>query len=69
MSFALPPEQTGPAAWYGPEIARRDDWLMKLDAADVAEIERATKALAGREADIAAIAAADFPLPTLGPRL
>lgn len=69
MSFTLPPEQTGPAAWYGPEVATRDDWLMKLDAAEVAEVERATKALAGREADIAAITAADFPLPTLGPRL
>ena len=69
MSFALPPEQTGPAAWYGPDIATRDDWLMKLSPADVAEIEAATKTLAAREADIAAIRAADFPLPTLGPRL
>ena len=24
----LPPEQTGAAAWYGPDIAKRDDWLM-----------------------------------------
>lgn len=69
MSFALPPEQTGPAAWYGPDLVTRDDWLMKLSPADVAEIEAATRALAGREADIAAIRAADFPLPTLGPRL
>ena len=69
MSFALPPEQTGPAAWYGPDLAPRDDWLMTLSAADVAEVERATLALAAREADIAAIRAADFPLPTLGPRL
>lgn len=69
MSLTLPPEQTGPAAWYGPEVATRDDWLMKLDTAEVAEVERATRALAGREADIAAITAADFPLPTLGPRL
>ena len=69
MSFVLPPEQTGPAAWYGPDVASRDDWLMTLGAADVAEVERATKALAGRDADIAAITAADFPLPTLGPKL
>ena len=69
MSFALPPEQTGAAAWYGPHLATRDDWLMKLDAAEVAEVERATLALAAHEADIAAIKAADFPLPTLGPRL
>jgi hypothetical protein len=69
MSSALPPEQTGAAAWYGPDLATRDDWLMTLSAADVAEVESATRALAAREADIAAIKAADFPLPTLGPRL
>lgn len=69
MSFVLPPEQTGPAAWYGPDVASRDDWLMTLEPGDVAEVERATRALAGRDADIAAITAADFPLPTLGPKL
>jgi len=69
MTFELPPEQTGAAAWYGPETSRRDDWLMPLDAADVAEVEAATKALVARSADIAAIAARDFPLPSLGPKL
>jgi hypothetical protein len=69
MSSDLPPEQTGAAAWYGPEITGRDDWLMPLTSAEVAEIEAATRALASREADIAAIATRDFPLPTLGPRL
>jgi hypothetical protein len=69
MSFDLPPEQTGAAAWYGPEITGRDDWLMPLVSAEIAEIETATRALASREADIATIAARDFPLPTLGPRL
>lgn len=69
MSGALPPEQTGAAAWYGPDMAARGDWLMPLSAADVGEIERAMAPLAAREADIAAITAADFPLPSLGPRL
>ena len=69
MSFELPPEQTGAAAWYGPEMSKRDDWLMPLSAAEIAEVETATKALAAREADIAAITAGDFPLPTLGPKL
>ena len=66
MSFELPPEQTGAAAWYGPEMAKRDDWLMPLSAAEIAEVESAATALARREADIAAITPADFPLPTLG---
>ena len=67
--FELPPEQKGEAAWYGPDMAKRSDWLMPLSSADVAEVEGVTKALAAREADIAAIKAQDFPLPTLGPRL
>jgi hypothetical protein len=69
MSFELPPEQTSAAAWYGPEMAKRDDWLMPLSAAEIAEVESAVAALARREADIAAITAADFPLPTLGAKL
>ena len=67
--FELPPEQTGEAAWYGPAMAQRTDWLMPLAAAEIAEIETAARALAAREADIASIAARDFPLPSLGPRL
>jgi len=69
MTFELPPEQTGPAAWYGPEIVKRTDWLMPLTPAEIAEVETAATALAAREADIAAIKASDFPLPTLGPKL
>lgn len=69
MAVELPPLQTGPAAWYGPDMSRRDDWLMPLTTADIVEIETATRALTTRQADIAAITARDFPLPTLGPAL
>src|SRR5262245_40664347 len=69
MSVVLPPAQTGPAAWYGPDMAARDEWLMPLTPADIREIERAAAPLAARDADIAAISAADFPLPSLGARL
>jgi hypothetical protein len=69
MSFELPPEQTGAAAWYGPEIAKDDSWTMPLSAADVAEIEAATQALVARDADIAVLKPQDFPLPTLAARL
>ena len=67
MPFELPPEQTSAAAWYGPDMAKRSDWLMPLSAAEIAEVESAATTLARREADIAAITPADFPLPTLGP--
>jgi len=69
MTIDLPPEQTGPAAWYGPEMARRDDWQMALSAAEIDEIESAARALVARDADIAVLAASDFPLPTLGAKL
>ncbi len=69
MSLDLPPEQTSAAAWYGPEIAKRSDWLLPLSPAEIAEVEAAARALAARQADIAAITAKDFPLPTLAPKL
>jgi len=69
MSFNLPPEQTGDAAWYGPDIIKRDDWLMPLTAAEIAEIEAATETLVSQGTDIATITADDFPLPMLGRKL
>lgn len=69
MSYELPPEQTGAAAWYGPEIAKRIDWQMPLSDAEVAEVEAATRALVARDADIAVLKPQDFPLPTLGAKL
>lgn len=65
----LPPVQTNPAAWYGPEMAKRTDWIVPLTPDDLAEIVAATRPLVAREADIAAVTARDFPLPTLGPKL
>ncbi len=69
MSFDLPPEQTSAAAWYGPEMAKRSDWLWPFSPAEIAEVEAAAKTLAARQADIAAITAKDFPLPTLALKL
>ncbi|TWS96592.1 TauD/TfdA family dioxygenase [Reyranella sp. CPCC 100927] len=66
---ALPSHQAGPAAWYGPDMAQRTDWIVALSAADLAEIDAATQRLAARAADIAQVTPADFPLPTLGPKL
>jgi hypothetical protein len=49
--------------------ARSAEWITPLSDADIAEIEAAAAPLAARGADIAALTAADFPLPTLAPRL
>ena len=67
----LPPLLHGPAVWRGPDMAARRDWVETFSAEDIAEIEAAIRPLAQANiaADIANIRAADFPLPTLGPRL
>jgi hypothetical protein len=65
----LPAPIRGPAAWYGPEMAKRTDWIHVLTAADITEITAAMRRLVNREADIARIAKTDFPLPTVGPKL
>ena len=62
---ALPPEQIGPEAWYGPDMAGRRDWIVALEPDDVAEIERAVRPIAARARDIAGLTRADFPLPRM----
>ena len=66
----LPPGQTGPAAWYGPQWRGHDEWIVRLSDSDVQEVEAATRAWQAQpRADPAPMRAADFPLPNLGPRL
>jgi hypothetical protein len=65
----LPPEIQGASAWYGPDMALRQDWIEILSEAEINEIEQSAKRLAGVSADIPSIRREDFPLPTLGPRL
>lgn len=65
----LPDEIQGPSAWYGPDLARRSDWLEYLSSTEVAEVERAVKRLGAQRRDIVTISSEDFPLPTLAPRL
>ena len=66
----LPPEQTGAAAWFGPQWAGRDDWIVRLSENDVDELEAAIAAWPARaDGAPAPREAADFPLPNLAPRL
>ena len=69
MQDELPPVQHGPAAWLGPDMAARRDWVELLSPSEVSEVEAAARSVSGRKADIAALSATDFPLPTLAPRL
>jgi hypothetical protein len=65
----LPPEVTDQSAWYGPDLARRTGWIRRLSDAEIAEVETATEHLDRSTRDLASLNQADFPLPTLGPRL
>ena len=59
----------GPSAWYGPDMARSDEWVYRLTADDIAEIESAVDDVERRGLDIVDIRRDDFPLPTLGSKL
>jgi hypothetical protein len=65
----LPPEIHGPSAWYGPDMARRRDWMVELSRDEVAEVEAAVDVTLARGTDVAAIRRDGFPLPLLAPRL
>ena len=66
----LPPEIHIPSTWDGPEISAQEaDWLAELNTNEIAELEKAAEPLLASNQNIAALTAADFPLPTLGPKL
>ncbi len=65
----LPPEIQGSSAWYGPDMARRTDWIETLSAVEIAEIDVAARRLAATDIDPASLRPEQFPLPTLAPRL
>lgn len=60
---------TGPSAWTGAELRRRDDWIYRLSPTEIAEIDAAVTAVRGRGLELAEIGRTDFPLPELGPVL
>jgi Taurine catabolism dioxygenase TauD, TfdA family len=67
----LPPGHiAGAAAWTGAEMARRRDaWLHTLSEADIAELEAAVAAHRAADRAMGEIAAENFHLPSLAPRL
>src|SRR5271156_6041478 len=65
----LPPPINDPSAWYGPDVADRAEWIEHLSAAELAEIETASRRLAEKEIDWQTIRRDDFLLPVLHARL
>ncbi len=57
----------GPAAWTAKEMRGRDDWIVPLDASDIAELTIAVEA--SRAVPIVELTRDDFALPALGMKL
>jgi len=67
LDSSLPPEVRDASVWYGPEVVRQTDWIVRLTDTEIAEVEIASRKL--EESDLQHLAAKDVPLPTLAPRL
>ena len=66
---SLPSEIRDASAWYGRDFQGSTDWIERLSVTEIAEVETAARELAKSDPDLTLISSADFPLPTLGPRL
>ncbi|MFD7406474.1 TauD/TfdA family dioxygenase [Streptomyces sp. NPDC059866] len=60
---------TGPALWYGPDLAGHDDWVLSLSAETREELHTALHTARARAATLLRMTVADFPLPTLAAEL
>jgi hypothetical protein len=69
LDSTLSSEFRDASVWYGPELERRDDWIVRLSGSESGEVQTAVHKLEQSSVDLAAITARDAPLPTLGPRL
>src|SRR6267378_3054052 len=65
----LPPEIRDRSAWYGADLKGRTDWIERLSAAEIAEVESVAHELEESSVDLTSINKGDVALPTLGPRL
>ncbi len=65
----LPPHQDIPAAWYGPAMAGRSDWIERPSAAQLEELEQASAALCASQDDLTQLRPGQYALPTTGPWL
>jgi hypothetical protein len=60
---------SGPEAWYGPDLAGRNDWMRRFSDAELTELDAAIRAFRQSGRPLAELSPATFPLPALGPRL
>ncbi|RZI63937.1 MAG: hypothetical protein EOP80_21680, partial [Variovorax sp.] len=58
-----------PSAWKGVDMKSSTEWIFALDDSDNDELQAALLAARSTEKSVIDLREADFPLPTLGPRL
>jgi hypothetical protein len=58
-----------PAAWRGPALFERDDWLHTLSDPEISELQTAFRRIQTQNIPLADVSPANFRLPTLSPRL
>ena len=58
-----------PSAWKGVELQHQDDWIVRLEAQDIDELEAALATAKTRGLGIPALGRDDFPLPRLAAKL
>lgn len=58
-----------PSAWRGPDMAVRDDWIVRLDAGDCAELDAALTHAKARGIGIPELSKKDFPIPGVARKL
>ncbi len=58
-----------PSAWKGVDMRSSTEWIFPLDDSDNDELQAALLAARSTEKSVIDLREADFPLPTLGPRL
>ena len=59
----------GPSVWYGRDLAARDDWIVDLSTAELADIDAAVRAFKASGAALANIRPQTFPLRTFAAKL
>src|SRR2546427_10037442 len=56
---------SGASVWYGRDLQRRDDWIRRFSAAELAELDAAVRAFKTSAVPLAGISPATFRLPAL----
>ena len=58
-----------PSVWRGPDMCRRDDWIVNLDAEDIRELEGELASVRARGLGVPRLTKDDFHIPRVAAKL